>query len=301
MNRRQRGVASRRLSTSWGSRTIARRPGEDAFGLVANRSPNGSTGPWRASTRCSASAGTTTSGRSEGGWGGSAKAGSTTLPSLVGPVHPCVPPQAATPVDAGAAPAVPTRPLQLEASGAHDLNPLATSFNPPPMAGPAVCRQAPEVGAGWFSDHVRICAGGAQQCAFLPRVCRACPTAWRWKSFIQPDGGEGLVKRKGCRREAGSEGSVEQSRDPTNRNRIRGLPGRTSGLATAKSSAIKDRGGRSGGCAVKAVELTSGDLRRVPASGTEGTARCPDRGAEVSRGHSRPGDRPKARTVPARG
>ena len=29
------------------------------------------------------------------------------------------------------------------------------------------------------------------------------------KSSTQPDGGEGLVKRKGCRREAGSEGSVE--------------------------------------------------------------------------------------------
>ena len=28
--------------------------------------------------------------------------------------------------------------------------------------------KAPEVGAGWFNDHVRICAGGAQQCAFLP-------------------------------------------------------------------------------------------------------------------------------------
>ena len=31
------------------------------------------------------------------------------------------------------------------------------------------CRQSPEVGAGWFTDHVRICAGGAQQCAFLPQ------------------------------------------------------------------------------------------------------------------------------------
>ena len=31
------------------------------------------------------------------------------------------------------------------------------------------CRQSPEVGAGWFNDHVRICAGGAQQCAFLPQ------------------------------------------------------------------------------------------------------------------------------------
>ena len=40
----------------------------------------------------------------------------------------------------------------------------------PPMARPAVCRQAPEVGAGWINVHVRICAGGAQQCAFLPRL-----------------------------------------------------------------------------------------------------------------------------------
>ncbi len=24
--------------------------------------------------------------------------------------------------------------------------------------------------AGWSSDHVRICAGGAQQCAFLPQL-----------------------------------------------------------------------------------------------------------------------------------
>src|SRR5271157_2796155 len=34
---------------------------------------------------------------------------------------------------------------------------------------------------------------------------------------------------------------------------------------------------------------------------TEGAARPPDRGAEVSRGHSRLLRRPKARTVPARG
>ena len=87
----------------------------------------------------------------------------------VRPVHPCVPPQAATPVDAGATPPVTASPIQLEATGAHDRNPVATRLHPPPMAGPAVYRQAPEVGAGWFSDHVRICAGGAQQCAFLPQ------------------------------------------------------------------------------------------------------------------------------------
>ena len=57
-----------------------------------------------------------------------------------------------------------------EATGAHDRNPVATRLHPPPMAGSAVYRQAPEVGAGWFNDHVRICAGGAQQCAFLPQL-----------------------------------------------------------------------------------------------------------------------------------
>jgi len=56
---------------------------------------------------------------------------------------------------------------------------------------------------------------------------------------------------------------VEQTRDPMDKNRIRGLPGRTSGRMTAKSAVIKGRGGKSGGCAGKAVELTSGDPRRV--------------------------------------
>ena len=35
----------------------------------------------------------------------------------------------------------------------------------------------------------------------------------------------------------------------------------------AKSKVIKDRGGKSGGRAVKAVDLTSGGLRCVPATG----------------------------------
>jgi hypothetical protein len=38
-----------------------------------------------------------------------------------------------------------------------------------------------------------------------------------------------------------SEGSVEQTRDLTNRNRIRGIPGRTSGQLIAKSISIKAR------------------------------------------------------------
>jgi hypothetical protein len=39
---------------------------------------------------------------------------------------------------------------------------------------------------------------------------------------------------------------VEQNRDLTNRNWIRGIPGRTSGQLIAKSISIKDQGCRSG-------------------------------------------------------
>jgi len=51
--------------------------------------------------------------------------------------------------------------------------------------------------------------------------------------------------------------------------------------------AIKDRGGKSGGRAAKAVDLTSGDLRRVSGLETERSVRIEDRGAGVSRGHIR--------------
>ena len=71
-----------------------------------------------------------------------------------------------------------------------------------------------------------------------------------------------------------------------NKNRIRGGQGRTSGREAAKSISVKGSGRRSGGCARKAVGLTPGGLRCVP-SGTEGTARFLDRGAGVSRRHSR--------------
>ena len=57
---------------------------------------------------------------------------------------------------------------------------------------------------------------------------------------------------------------MEQNRDLTNRNRIRGIPGRTSGRLIAKSTSIKDQGCRSGRGAGKAIELTQGDLRHVP-------------------------------------
>jgi len=47
------------------------------------------------------------------------------------------------------------------------------------------------------------------------------------------------------------------------KNRIRGLRRRASGQMTAKPISIKDAGGKSGGCAQKAVELTSGGLSHV--------------------------------------
>ena len=118
-------------------------------------------------------------------------------------------------------------------------------------------------------------------------ACRACPTAWRCESSTQPDGGEGLAKRKGGHREAASEGSVEQRREPMHKNRIEGERDRTSERKVAKSIPVKGHGRRSGGCAPKAVGLTPGDLRRCPDGGTEGTERNPERGAGVSRRHSR--------------
>ncbi len=57
---------------------------------------------------------------------------------------------------------------------------------------------------------------------------------------------------------------MEQNRDLTDRNRIRGIPGRTSGRLTAKSTSIKDQGCRFGRGAGKAIELTQGGLRHVP-------------------------------------
>ena len=70
--------------------------------------------------------------------------------------------------------------------------------------------------------------------------------------------------RKGVTARWGLKEARSDSRDPTNRNRIGGSQCRTSGRMTAKSISIKGPGCKSGGCAAKAGELTSGGLRRVP-------------------------------------
>ena len=71
------------------------------------------------------------------------------------------------------------------------------------------------------------------------------------------------MKRKGCRREAGSEGSVEQRCEPDEQKPDTRRQRRTSGQRVAKSISIKDAKRRSGGCAPKAIELTPGGLLRV--------------------------------------
>jgi hypothetical protein len=72
-----------------------------------------------------------------------------------------------------------------------------------------------------------------------------------------------------------------------NKNRMRGIRGRTSWLVTTKSISIKGTGCRSGGRVRKAVELTSGDLPFVLDFRTEGRVIDPDWAAEVSRGRIR--------------
>jgi len=73
---------------------------------------------------------------------------------------------------------------------------------------------------------------------------------------------------------------------------------RASGRGTAKPPSIKCTGCRSGGCALKAVELTSGDLRCCHGIVTENEVIHSDRAAEVSRWRSTPEGRRKAGTVP---
>ena len=68
-----------------------------------------------------------------------------------------------------------------------------------------------------------------------------------------------------------------------NKNRIRGIRRRASWQMTTKPISIKDAVCKSGGCALKAVELTSGDLWRVVEFTTETAVRqlsAPQKSAE---------------------
>ena len=100
-------------------------------------------------------------------------------------------------------------------------------------------------------------------------VCRACSTAWGCKSPAQPDGGEVLAKRKGV---AARRGLKEAWSKAATRRTETGYEAVQVGRADdLPRSPYPSRawGCRSGGCAAKAVELTSGGLRRVPPSRRE--------------------------------
>ena len=66
---------------------------------------------------------------------------------------------------------------------------------------------------------------------------------------------------------------MEQRREPMDKNRIGGKRRWASGQTMAKPISIKSAGCKSGGCARKAVGLTSGDLPLVVENTTEGG--CP--------------------------
>jgi hypothetical protein len=88
--------------------------------------------------------------------------------------------------------------------------------------------------------------------------------------------------------------------EPMYKNRIRGIRCRTSWQMTRKSISIKGTGCKFGGCVQKAVELTSGDLRRVLNSrlrSERSFLTAQQKSAEGVLGRQLL----KARTVPARG
>jgi hypothetical protein len=91
---------------------------------------------------------------------------------------------------------------------------------------------------------------------------------------------------QGRDREVASERSVEQRCEPMDKNRIRGRRRWTSWQMATKSISIKAVDCKSGGCVLKVVELTSGDLPFVVGITTEERVTGPDRAAEVSRGRS---------------
>jgi len=93
---------------------------------------------------------------------------------------------------------------------------------------------------------------------------------------------------------------VEQRREPMDKNRIRGMRCRTSGHMSAKSISIKGTGCKFGGCAQKAVELTSGDLSFVLNSGLR-AKRFVLTGRQKSAEGVLGTQVLKARTVPVRG
>jgi len=79
------------------------------------------------------------------------------------------------------------------------------------------------------------------------------PTWWRWRV----SDAQGLSPRGGVWRKREAKVRADEQEPDTRRKR------RTSGQRIAKSISINGTKRRSGGCALKAIELTPGDLPRV--------------------------------------
>ena len=98
---------------------------------------------------------------------------------------------------------------------------------------------------------------------------------------------------QGRHREGASEGSVEQTREPMNKNRIVRRKRRASEQMIAKPISIKGAERKSGGCARTAVALIAGGLCRVSNAGLSASQEAPtaaQKSAEgiVGRGGRRP-------------
>ena len=93
---------------------------------------------------------------------------------------------------------------------------------------------------------------------------------------------------------------MEQTCEPMDKNRIKGIRRRASWQMTTKPISIKDAGCKFGGCARKAVELTSGDLPFVVESRLR-VERLILTGRQKSAEGVVAAQAVKARTVPARG
>jgi hypothetical protein len=131
-------------------------------------------------------------------------------------------------------------------------------------------------------------------------VRRACSTAWRCKSspnLMEVKGSE----PQGRHREVASGGSGEQTHEPRDTNRIRGV---SAGRASKRSRSPSPSRARSVNPAVACGQRSnlSREVCAVSAYRTERVARRADRGAEVSRGRSRRGCRStRVRHSPERG
>jgi len=98
---------------------------------------------------------------------------------------------------------------------------------------------------------------------------------------------------QGRAREGRSEGSVERSREPTNRNRIRGTADQGELPANSEALAAKETRCKSGGCATKVKGLTQGELA-LRLKGRRLRRRC-EKSAEVVVGRRRATEGPNVR------